>query len=381
MKKFVKTNTYIELKRNLGQDLNLIQVIHGPRGVGKTGLVRLLIDKDFPGKTLMIDTESVLVPNFNWLKQKWQDARDSFDLLVIDEIQKIENWSELVKKLWDEDRARLSKLRVVLLGSSSLEIQKGLSESLTGRFQMIRAFHWSFLESKALSEFSFDEYLKFGGYPASYFFKDRLEEFINYLQVSILSTVIDKDILTNHKVKSPALFKQCFELINSYPAQEISYTKLLGQLQDKGNTDLVKYYLSLFEGAFLIKQIFKYSEKPIKSRTSSPKILPLCPSFYFLQVQDDYNSEEYGRAFELVVGATLSRLPIEIFYWRDGKHEVDFVVKKGKKIVGIEVKSGRRKREAGLEAFRQKHPNAQVMFITPDNYLRLEKEGLDFIFD
>ena len=380
MKNFVKLSFYDQLGLNLGQDLNLIQVILGPRQVGKTTTVKHFLENEYSGRYLFKSADAILTPDFNWLNETWQEARKGHDLIVIDEIQKIENWSEIIKKLWDEERGRESKLRCVLLGSSSLEIQKGLSESLTGRFQLIRAHHWSLSESKELAGFNLEKYLKFGGYPATYYFSNEPDKFVEYLQTSIISTVIDKDILSNHKVKSPALFRQAFELINSYPAQEISYTKLLGQLQDKGNTDLVKYYLSLYEGAFLVKSLFKYSSKPLKRRTSSPKLLPLCPSFYYLTIQDDYSEDERGRAFELAVGTALTRLPIEIFYWRDGNLEVDYVVKKGKRLVAIEVKSGRRKNEKGLKAFCERHPEARPIFITPENFNDFESKGMDFLF-
>jgi predicted AAA+ superfamily ATPase len=220
---------------------------------------------------------------------------------------------------------------------------------------------------------SFDDYLKFGGYPGSYVFKDKPEEFVSYLKTSIISSVIDKDILNNHAVKMPSLFKQAFELIMAYPAQEVSYTKLLGQLQDKGNTDLVKYYLSLYEGAFLIKSISKYSSKEIKRRTSSPKLIPLCPAFYYLTIQDDYRPDERGRVFELVVGAALNRLHGELYYWREKDKEVDFVLTRGRKVFAIEVKSGRRKNEKGLEAFCKKFPEAKPIFITPENFERIDE--------
>jgi predicted AAA+ superfamily ATPase len=377
MKKFVKLPMYATIDKRLKQDHNLIQVILGPRQVGKTTTVNHYLEKEFKGKSLFKSADAQLSVGFNWITDIWQEARDhNYDLLVIDEIQKLENWSEIVKKLWDEDRRAGLKLKYILLGSSSLDIQKGLSESLTGRFQLIAAYHWNFSESEELTGMSFEEYLKFGGYPQSYAFTKDLDEFNSYVKRSILSTVIEKDILNNHTVKSPALFKQAFEIIMGYPAQEISYTKLLGQLQDKGNTDLVKHYISLYEGAFLIKSIFKYSGKEVKRRTSSPKLIPLCPSFYFLSILSDYTSDERGRVFEAIVASALNRLNYKMYYWREGNLEVDFVLKKGRRLIGIEVKSGRRKNTKGLEAFSKKFPEAETIFVTPENYYKLENNTL-----
>ena len=266
-----------------------------------------------------------------------------------------------------------------IIDNSTGTIQKGLTESLAGRFQLIHVYHWNYSESHESYKIKFNEFIKFGGYPGSYPLISQQSEWVNYVIHSIVEAVIDRDILSVHTVKSPALFKQAFELLISYPAQEISFTKLLGQLQDKGNTDLVKYYLTLYEGAYLIKALEKYSTKPMKRKSSSPKILPLCPAFYFLTIQGELSQEEKGRAFELIVGAQLFRLEGELFYWREKNHEVDFIFKRGKKLYAIEVKSGRKRNSKGLNIFLEKFPNAVPIIITPENYERFEQDPISFL--
>jgi predicted AAA+ superfamily ATPase len=378
MKKVIALPFINDLDRRLSQDNLFIQVLLGPRQVGKTTSVLHYLKKTYKGKYHFHSADAIFTNATSWLEEHWQEARRNADLIVIDEIQKIENWSEVIKRLWDQDRRLGKNLRCLLLGSSSLELQRGLSESLTGRFQLIRAHHWSFSETYKLTKMSFEDYLRFGGYPASYPLVEDEHEFYNYIKQSIVMTVVEKDILSNHTVKSPSLFKQAFELIMSYPAQEISYTKLLGQLQDKGNTDLIKYYISLYEGAYLIKTLHKFSAGKIQTRTSSPKLIPMCPAFYSTQLQESYRRDERGHAFELVVGMALVRLFSDLYYWRNGNYEVDYVAQKGKQIYAIEVKSGRRKSEKGLSKFCELYPKAKKFFITPENYQDLEKLGLDF---
>ena len=264
------------------------------------------------------------------------------------------------------------------MGSSSLDLQRGLTESLTGRFQLISAFHWNYHESQEGYDLTLDEYMKFGGYPGSYTLINK-ESWGQYLKNSIVETVIEKDILKNHTVKSPALFKQAFELLISYPAQEISYTKLLGQLQNSGNTELIKHYIRLYEGAFLLKALEKFSTSAIKVRSSSPKILPLCPAFYYSNILDEYAPAEKGRVLELMVGAQLVRTGLELYYWREGQNEVDFVVKKGKRIWAVEVKSGRKRGLLGLENFLAKYPGSKAVIITLENYLDFEKDPKTFL--
>ena len=359
------------LKTALGnQQTSLIQVVIGPRQVGKTTGIKQLLSELPESSHRYASADGIINYSPSWVFELWQEALSSKStrLLVIDEIQKVENWSETIKKLWDAQQGNPRQLQLVLLGSSSLHIQKGLSESLAGRFFVHRVFHWNAEESRQAYDLSLDEYLLYGGYPGSYPFIPSTEQWLNYMTESIITPVIGKDILSQARVKSPALFKQCFDLVCAYPAQEVSYTKLLGQLQDKGNTDLVKHYLALFENAFLIKQLFKFSNRQLKTRTSSPKLLPLCPALFSTQLDADLNNEELGRAFELAIGAALLRLPGHLYYWREKNNEVDYVYQYGKKLVAIEVKSGRKKSAKGLMKFCETFPNATPLIITRDNF-------------
>ncbi len=378
MEELINLSFISQLEHNLALNSGLLQVLIGPRQVGKTTTVLDYLERKYAGKFHYVSGDAVFSFTKEWLSEQWQKAFQEQKLLVIDEIQKCENWSETIKMLWDQFKREKKTLTCILLGSSSLQIQKGLTESLTGRFQLIKAFHWNAEESKRGYHLSFEDYLRYGGYPGSYPFI-KTNDWENFVKQSIISTVIEKDILQYQNVKSPSLFKQAFEILISYPAQEISYTKLLGQMQDKGNTDLIKYYISLYEGAFLIKALEKYSEKKIKIKSSSPKILPLAPCIYYLSILGQYDSTERGRAFELVVGAQLMRTNRDLYYWREGNFEVDFVLKSGKSIYAIEVKSGRKKGSTGLFKFKEKFPRAKLILITPENYEAFECNPIAFL--
>jgi predicted AAA+ superfamily ATPase len=343
----------------------LIQVILGPRQVGKTTAARE-IQKKLKSASHYVSADDVAAPGRDWILENWLEAKSQGQhaVLIIDEIQKIHRWSETIKKLWDEQATAVSQLKVILLGSSSLQLHDGLSESLAGRFELHHLFQWGWAESNRIHKMSLDEYLKYGGYPGSYRFINQPERWRKYLKDSVVDTVIERDILANIKVKSPALFRQSFELFMSYPAQEISYNKLLGQLQDRGNIDLVKHYMTVFEQAFLLKSIRKYSGRKILAKTSSPKIIPMCPAL----VQYDQEYEETGRVFEAIVGTDLLKAFEHVFYWRDGKYEVDYVVEYGKSLYAIEVKSGRKKIAPGLSVFQDNFPKAQLKIVHRENY-------------
>jgi predicted AAA+ superfamily ATPase len=346
--------------------------------VGKTTGMRQLLART-SANYHYANADDLLVTDRSWLLEQWQKALLLGDgtLLVVDEVQKIPNWSEVIKSLWDVQPGRL---RVVLLGSGSLQIQSGLTESLAGRFELTRIYHWTYAELKVAFGYDLDRYLLYGGYPGAVVFEDDYDRWYAYLKDAIVEAVIGKDILQNRKVANPALFRQAFEILCRYPAQEISYTKLLGQLQDKGNTDLIKYYLELYAGAFLIYSLEKFSNKAWLARSSSPKILMACPALYTMTAGPHAlaEPEQRGRAFELAVGAELLQQPGELFYWREKNAEVDFVYRYQGKLLAIEVKSGRKKSAKGLEVFAQHFPEACPVILTPDNFPKLSEDPKAF---
>lgn len=357
----------------------LIQVLTGPRQVGKTTGVRQLLSR-MAVPQHYANADDVLAGDRSWLLGQWQQALAKGDgaLLVIDEIQKIPNWPETVKALWD---ARPHPLRVVLLGSSAWHIQAGATESLAGRYELIRVHHWTFAELQAAFDYTLPRYLAYGGYPGAVAFEDDPDRWYAYMKDAIVEAVIGRDILQSRQVANPSLFRQAFQILCGYPAQEISYTKLLGQLQDRGNTDLVKHYIDLYGGAFLLYALQKYSAKTHLTRSSSPKMLPACPALYSLtagvNVQQD--PDQQGRAFELAVGAELIQQPGQVFYWRSGADEVDFIYQYRDRRYAIDVKSGRRKGAKGLDVFCRQHPDTYRAVLAPDSFARFSAAPRAFL--
>ncbi len=357
----------------------LIQVLIGPRQVGKTTGVKQLLERR-QAPFCYTNADDLLVSDRTWLLEQWQKALALGDesLLIIDEIQKVPNWAETIKGLWDSKPARL---QVLLLGSSALQLHSGLKESLAGRFELTRVLHWRYAELRHAFGYDLTRYLTFGGYPGAVPFENDADRWYAYMKESIVEAVIGKDILQNRKVANPALFRQAFEILCHYPAQEISYSKLLGQLQDRGNTDLVKYYIELYGGAFLIHALQKYSAKAWLVRSSSPKMIPSCPALHTMAVgtMDATDPEQRGRVFELAVGAELLQLPGEVFYWREKQAEVDFVYQYQGRLHAIEVKSGRKKSAKGLDSFLEKFPTATRTIITPENFPQFSENPRNFL--
>lgn len=347
-----------------GPSLNFMQVLLGPRQVGKSTAIGQLAES-WPGGKIVESADHVTPPKTDWIEFIWQRALEQQGpcLLVIDEIQKVRDWPNILKILFDRDRKK-NKLRVVLSGSASLSLQSGLSESLAGRYEVIRCPHWGLDESRAAFNWDLPTYLRFGGYPSATDLIHDVNRWRAFLRDSIIEPVIGRDLQTSVTIQKPALLRQLFELAMRYPAQEISFQKLLGQLQDEGNTATIKHYLDILAGGFLLATLEKYSGSAIRQKSSSPKILPLAPALIHAftdPARIETDSEWKGRVFEAVVGAHLYRLPGELMYWRDGHAEVDYVLKIDGNVIGIEVKSGRRKRQNGILAFKKTYPKARIV--------------------
>jgi len=373
MNKIILPFTKTLLKR-LEEDSPLIQVVLGPRQVGKT-TAAIEITKKIKQASYYVSADEGFSASTSWLIEHWQEAKrkDSRTVLFIDEIQKIPNWSEVIKSLWDKEK-KSKRLKVVLLGSSALSLQSGLTESLAGRYEKIRAYHWNFEETRKAFGWDLDNYLKYGGYPGSYEYINDYSRWFSYIKDSIIENVIGRDIFQLRTINKPALFRQAFEVLSSYPAQEISYNKILGQLQDKGNTDLVKRYIEIYCGAFLFQALSKYGSQLFKNKTSSPKVCALAPSLSSIYYGDKIDSNDVkGRIFEQAVAADLYRLPGQLSYWRERNSEVDLVYKFQQKLYAIEVKSERARSISGLEKFLEKYPNAKAVIINKKNYGQFSK--------
>ncbi|MFC1521078.1 ATP-binding protein [Elusimicrobiota bacterium] len=338
----------------------LIQILIGPRQVGKTTAAQEIY-RQWQGHKLMIAADSPTPPPGEWIKWNWEKAlaMGPDTLLIIDEVQKVTGWNEIVKSLFDQERGK-GNLKVLLLGSSSLYLQKGISESLAGRFELTRASHWTYGECKDYFSWSIEDYLQFGGYPgAAPFIKDH-ERWQSYILNSIIEPVLSRDIQGQQNIRNPALFRQTFELIMRYPSQIVSLQKLLGQLQDKGNAATIKHYLNLFEKCFLIRCLEKFSGSHVKTKASSPKITILNPALISAyQPRERLRNDRgwYGHILETVIGFHLTLLPnSELFYWKHGNFEVDYILKTPKETVAIEIKSGHEKTSAGLKEFSKRYP-------------------------
>lgn len=384
------------IKSRIEEPRKFIQVILGPRQVGKTTMVTQLISQ-LSTLNLYQSADAVTATNYVWLTQVWESARIRLKttgakelLLIIDEIQKIENWSEVVKQQWDKDTLENINIKVILLGSSRLLIQKGLSESLAGRFETLHLGHWSLPEMQQAFGWSAQQYIYFGGYPGSATLINDEERWKNYIKDSLIETSISKDILMLTRVDKPSLLKRLFEVGCQYSGQILSYTKIIGQLQDAGNTTTLANYLKLLSDSGLLGGLEKFAGDIIRKRGSSPKFQVYNNSLITSQSNTTYqeataNTQLWGRLSESSVGAHLINHSISqrynLYYWREGNYEVDFILESGNKVIGLEVKSGLKAKNAGMSVFADKfHPDKLLLIGTGgvpyDEFLKINPKEL-----
>ncbi len=390
-----------------------LTIVTGPRQTGKTTLVlQVLRQLDRPSQYVSVDEPDPtflhpapdfggLNPEFSehpsvpidgirdtrWLVRTWEQARiaaersDRGFILAIDEIQKVPHWSETVKGLWDSDRQYDRSLHVILLGSAPLLVQQGMSESLAGRYEIVRLMHWSFAEMSNAFDFDLQRYIYFGGYPGGALLVQDQNRWRAYIAEALVEPNIERDILAMQRVDKPVLLKRLFQLSSEYSGQILSYNKMVGQLQDAGNTTTLARYLDLLANAGLIVGLPKYAAGAYQRRSSSPKINVLNTAL--MAVASGYTFDEakvdrsyWGRLVESAVGAHLFNTGTpehRLHYWRENDYEVDFVLTRGRRIVAFEVKSGSRKsRIVGLERFAESF-NVQTSMVVGEGGIPLSE--------
>lgn len=364
------------LLADLSRPAPVIHVIIGPRQVGKTTIARQIQEAiGIPG--IYASADSPVPLDAAWIETQWRRAVAEATasrtpvLLILDELQKVRGWSETLKLLWD-GRAAGPDIRVLILGSSALMMQEGLTESLAGRFFLHRCSHWGYQECQAAFGWSLEQWIFFGGYPGAAAFTDNETNWKRYIADSLIETVLARDVLQMSKVAKPVLLRHLFALAATLPAQCVSYTKMLGQLHDAGNTTTLAHYLKLLESAFLASGLELFSQGVQRKRGSSPKLVlwnnALVNALSTRSFADSIaDTIWWGRLVENAVGAhlcnSLNSVEYSVTYWREGDYEVDYVISRGRDVWAIEVKSGSSGRTAGLTRFRTRYPDAKALLV------------------
>lgn len=376
-----------DLIMHLQEPRRTIQVVAGPRQVGKTTLVKQVLQQ-LSTPSRFFNADGVEPDDKDWIAARWEEVRALMHfnqyqeiVLVIDEVHKINNWSEQVKREWDTDTFNDVNIKVVLLGSSRLLLKKGLTESLAGRFEILSMTHWSFQEMQEAFGWNINQYVYFGGYPGSAPYVNNEARWRKYMRESIIAPAIEKDVLQTTYIYKPALMHQLFHLGCAYSGELLSYNKMLGLLQDAGNATTLVNYLEVLGESKLLTGLPKYVMDASRKYRTIPKLqvynnallTALTEGVSYEKVFTD--PQLWGRWVESAVGCYLldkaDELDCDLFYWREDNEEVDFVLRRADKLLAIEVKSGKRQSNSGLSTFRQMY-NPQHSLVVGGQALPLE---------
>lgn len=387
---------YSTLYERIAEPRRFIQVVAGPRQVGKSTLVKQVISALTIPYT-MESADGVGETNGEWISSAWEGVRQQMlfrgekeHLLVIDEIHKVNNWSEIVKREWDRDTFADRNIKVVILGSSRLLLKKGLTESLMGRFELIRMPHWNYREMHEAFGWDINQYIYFGGYPGGATLIGNERRWRGYVTDAIIAPSIEKDVILTSTIYKPALMRNLFELGCTYSGEELSLNKVLGQLQDAGNVTTLSNYLTILNECHLLGGLQKYARDKARKYNSVPKfqvynsaLLSALNGKSYEQAFTD--SKQWGRWVETAVGAYLINnadlVGYKLYYWREAANEVDYILERQGETIAIEVKSGHRTTNKGLPLFRERfNPRHAIIVgsggIPVEEFLQLDLERL-----
>ncbi len=374
-----------------------IQVMLGPRQVGKTTLIEQLLQNVTVPYLFVTADEAQSEQGNLWIDQQWERARIQLNasgaqayLLIFDEIQKIKEWSNTIKKNWDSDTFNKTNIKVIILGSAQMLLQKGLTESLAGRFEIIRVNHWSFAEMEAAFGLTPQQFAWFGGFPGTAFLINDEKRWKSYVNDALIETTLMKDILMMARIDKPSLLRQLFDLACHYSGQILSFNKMLGQLQEAGNSSTLQNYLHLLEGAGFVAGIPKYYQDVLHQKSSIPKLQALNTAFIAARSVKRFGDivmqpAEWGRVIESTIGAHLlndaQEGGYEVYYWRERNDEVDFILKKEGTVIALEVKSGTSNKTKGMQVFNKQFKPHKVLMvgingIRWEDFLRLKPGAL-----
>lgn len=355
----------------------LIQLLAGPRQVGKTTLLMELRER--LGQAALYaaaDGPEAALPGF-W-ERLWAEAarvsRAGRAVLLLDEIQHLPDWASRLKGEWDRVRRQGLPVHVIATGSSALHLGRGSRESLAGRFERLTLSHWS---ARALAETfhipleeATQAVVATGSYPGTFRLRNDSPRWTAYLRDAIVEPAIGRDILALALVRKPALLRQVFAFCASSPAEIVSLQKIQGQLQDAGALETVAHYLHLLKEAFLVAPLEKHTTRPGRRRAAPPKLVTLNNALLAaadLRGVPDPSTEpaRFGAWVENACLAFAWNRGQRVTYWREEPLEVDAVLEGSWGRWAIEITTGAVSlgELRGLAEFTRRHPRYRPLLL------------------
>jgi hypothetical protein len=355
-----------------------IQIVTGPRQVGKTTLLLRVADDLGPRcRYAAADSPEASLPGF-W-ERLWADAeslaRERPAVLLIDEIHVLQEWASRLKGQWDRARRLRLPLHVVVTGSSTLRVGAESRESLAGRFERLTLGHWSAASLAETFGLARDEAaalcVTLGGYPGSMPYRTDVARWRAYVRDAIIEPAIGRDILAGGVVRRPGLLRQVFAVAATCPAQIVSLQKIQGQLHDRGALETVAHYLDLLADAYLVAALEKFATRPARRRAAPPKLIALNNGLLSAMHPvgpPDPNRERsrFGSWVENACLAAAINAGQQVTYWREEPLEVDAIIEGSWGTWAVEVKTGAFEPSdlRGLLEFCRRHRGFKPLVVT-----------------
>ena len=366
--------------------LSLPQIIAftGLRRVGKTTLM-FKIASDFIDGGL--DPKNVIYFSFDDFRDAQvsevireyeelmgKNIKEGKYLLLLDEIQKLTNWEDQVKRIYDIYGKRV---KIILSGSESLFLRNKSKETLSGRIFEFKVNTLSFREFLRFKETefqpvelyerelagAFQQFIQTQGFPELVGIEDR-EIILKYIRESIIEKIVYRDISQLFKVRDVGVLDSLLKIIIDRPGQLVDISDLGKELNVSRQT--VSNYLMYLQESFLVRKLYNFSTNRRKTERKLKKYY----STVLLDAVFEEDKLSRSRVFEWLM---VNQLGAE-FFWRDSyKHEVDVVIA-DEKVVPVEIKAGKIETK-GLVTFMEKFGVDKGYIVTPDREERLEVRG------
>lgn len=376
------------LKRLCEMAPGRVQILSGPRQVGKTTLL-LEIAEEFGERATYVSADSTEAQMSGWWEQVVRTAGERArkagkGLLLVDEIPYLPDWARRLKTEADRIFRDKLPLHLVVSGSSAIQLGKGSRETLAGRFERLRLFHWPAAELKQCFHLSpgkaVDQFVRLGSYPGGQAFLDQPERWRAYLRDSIIEPAIGRDIMNLEVVRKPALLRQVYAVAVGHPAEIVSLQKLAGELAERGALETLAHYLHLLEEACLVAGVRKYSERAIRQRAAPPKLTVLNHGLMAAigpAPDRERDPVRWGRWVENAIGAFAWNAGQTVSYWRAEPLEVDWVLEGSWGTWAIEVKTGAYRPQdlSGLLEFCRRYPEFRPLLLCNEGDERSSLEG------
>lgn len=350
--KFERTHVQALLSR-LSLPSPAVQAVVGPRQVGKSTLIRQVLEK-LEAPTVFLSCKSVQYRQTGWIHKEWEIARllakhHGHCVIAVDDAQRLPGWAPLLCQLHKEDLEQQRDIRIVITGSSELELLQQLKDKFPQSHEVIRAGYWTYPEMRCAFNWGIEQYLFYGGLPRSGDEPSDDETWLNWIRELMFDNLLKEDVKAVAPAQNHEAIFDYFKVSSVHSGNIMSYAQLAQKLPFTVKPTTLANYQKVLSRAGISNGLARIQDGGEISRSGSPK-LQLSSNAWLTGMMnsrfDKLRSQGviWKQVFKSAVGAHLLNFAQEnaysVHYWFDRQHRVDFVLKKNDALVPIVVMPG-----------------------------------------